>query len=226
MSRASRAAPFPSTTLRRGGTNGLPAAARMEGPAAPTDPPSDSAQASGAKRLARMVRLSAALGMVLVSVALGPSLESEPPDPAPSRALAAKGTKWNFLAARRNFAATLHQAESIPDGAAKAGILLEIANAQAEAGDVAGAKATAATIEDPRLKLRALRAIAKAQAWAEGNLPAEEWAKTLPEPQDRCAAHLGVAEAARAMAEGRKRPDEEMEEERPFSTWPEDICYG
>ena len=152
-------------------------------------------QASAAKRPGRVVRLGAALGVVLVSVALVTWPGSEPPDPAPSRVLAAKGAKWNFLAARRNFAAALCQADSISDESAKAALRWEIANAQVKAGDMAGAQASAATITDIFEKATLLRLIAKTQAEAGDVAGAKATAATIADTCDKVGALQDIAEA-------------------------------
>ncbi len=86
-----------------------------------------------------------------------------------------------------------------------------IAAAQAKAGDSAGARASAALIEDTARQAKHFCAIALATAWAEDIISAEKWAGALGDPAARCYSHLGVAEAAGAMAQGKTKPDLEEE---------------
>lgn len=85
-------------------------------------------------------------------------------------------------------------AEAVEEPDWKAGVYYDIAVAQAEVDDFAGAGHTAATVEDTEWKRRAYYDIAKAQARASEIEDLKVWIETLADPNDVLAACLGAAE--------------------------------
>jgi hypothetical protein len=101
----------------------------------------------------------------------------------------------NFTGARHSFEVAKRMAAGMEDADNRAATYAQIAWAQANADEVAGAKATLGAVPDPALRKDTCRAIGSALARSGELADLERWVATLPEPRLRVEACLGAAAA-------------------------------